>query len=182
MWGDGGVIVTSDGEVAERLRLLRNHGMRNRDEIAILGYNSRLDTLQAVVGNWLIGRTEEMTASRIANAQYYDRHFSEIRGIKLPPRPANMRCVFHLYVVIAEERDALLQHCQARGIECKVHYPIPLYRQEALRHLGHKRGDFPVADFQAASSITFPCDQHLGRAEQDFVIATVADFYRGRRS
>ena len=92
-----------------------------------------------------------------------------------------MRCVYHLYVVLAKERDALLQHCQERGIECKVHYPIPLYRQEGLRFLGYRKGDFPVADFQAANSITFPCDQHLERREQDHVIETVAEFYRGGR-
>jgi dTDP-4-amino-4,6-dideoxygalactose transaminase len=178
VWGDGGVIVTNDDETAERLRLLRNHGMRNRDEIAVLGYNSRLDTLQAVVGNWLIGTTEEITSKRIANAQYYDGRLGEIRGITLPPRSPHMRRVYHLYTVIAERRDALLAHCHARGIEAKVHYPIPLYLQEGLRHLGHRRGDFPRTDFLADNSITFPCDQHLSLREQDHVIAAVAEFYR----
>jgi dTDP-4-amino-4,6-dideoxygalactose transaminase len=92
-----------------------------------------------------------------------------------------MRRVFHLYMVLAQRRDALLAHCQQRGIECKVHYPIPLYLQPALAHLGHKPGDFPQADRQAATSISFPCDQHLSRPEQDHVVATVADFYRGGR-
>jgi aminotransferase EvaB len=178
VWGDGGVIVTSDDEMADRLRLLRNHGMRNRDEIAVLGYNSRLDTLQAVVGNWLLGTTEDITSKRITNAQYYDQRLGEIRGITLPPRPPHMRRVYHLYTVIAERRDELLAFCQQRGIECKVHYPIPLYLQEGLRHLGHHKGDFPRTDFQAASSITFPCDQHLTLGEQDHVVATVAEFYR----
>jgi dTDP-4-amino-4,6-dideoxygalactose transaminase len=178
VWGDGGVIVTSDDAIAAQLRLLRNHGMRNRDEIAVLGYNSRLDTLQAVVGNWLIGSTEDITAKRIANAQYYDQRLGEIRGITLPPRPPQRRRVYHLYTVIAERRDQLLAHCQARGIECKVHYPIPLYQQEGLRHLGYRAGAFPRTDFQAANSITFPCDQHLSLREQDHVVATVAEFYR----
>jgi aminotransferase EvaB len=180
VWGDGGVIVTSDEALAERLRLLRNHGMRNRDEIALMGYNSRLDTLQAVVGNWLIGSTEEITARRIDNALYYDRRLAELPQITVPPRPPGMRRVFHLYMVLAQRRDALLAHCQERGIECKVHYPIPLYLQEGLAHLGHRRGDFPEADRQAASSISFPCDQHLSRAEQDHVVATVAAFYRAQ--
>ena len=178
VWGDGGVIVTSDDEVAGRLRLLRNHGMRSRDEIAIMGYNSRLDTLQAVVGNWLIGSTEEITQRRIDCANYYDQRLGELGPITLPPRLPHMRRVFHLYMVLAERRDALLAHCQERGIECKVHYPIPLYRQEGLAYLGHKPGAFPQADRQAATSISFPCDQHLSRPEQDHVIATVAEFYR----
>lgn len=179
VWGDGGVIVTSDDEIARQLRLLRNHGMRNRDEIAIMGYNSRLDTLHAVVGNWLIGSTEQITAARIANAQYYDQRLGELGPIKIPPRAPHMRRVYHLYSVIAERRDELLAYCQQREIECKVHYPIPLYLQDGLRSLGHQPGDFPVTDFQAKHSITFPCDQHLSRAEQDYVIATVAQFYRG---
>jgi aminotransferase EvaB len=178
VWGDGGMIVTSDAVLAESLRLLRNHGMRTRDEIAVMGFNSRLDTLQAVVGNWLIGSTEEITARRIDNALYYDRRLGELDQITLPPRPPNMRRVFHLYMVLAQRRDALLAHCQERGIECKVHYPIPLYLQPALAYLGHKPGDFPQADRQAANSISFPCDQHLSRPEQDHVIATVTDFYR----
>lgn len=180
VWGDGGVIVTDSDETAERLRLLRNHGLRNRDEIAILGYNSRLDTLQAVVGNWLIGSTHDITARRIANAAYYDAGLRDIPGIRVPPRLAGMRCVYHLYMVFAEQRDALHDHCRAAGIDCKVHYPIPLYQQEGLAFLGYKPGDFPVTDRHAASVISFPADQHLSREQQDTVIRTVADFY-GRR-
>ena len=178
VWGDGGLLVTDDDALAAQVRLLRNHGLRSRDEVAIMGYNSRLDTLQAVVGNWLIGSAEEITQRRIDNARYYDQRLGELPQLRLPPRPRGQRQVFHLYMLLAERRDELLAHCQARGIECKVHYPIPLYRQEALAHLGHRAGDFPEADRQAATSISFPCDQHLSRAEQDAVIAAVAEFYR----
>ncbi len=180
VWGDGGVIVTDSDEMNERLRLLRNHGLRNRDEIAVMGYNSRLDTFQAVVGNWLIGSTHDITARRIDNAAYYDAAFAAIPGLRIPPRVANMRRVYHLYMVFAEERDALYHHCQAAGIDCKVHYPIPLYQQEGLAFLGYKAGDFPVTDRHAAQVISFPADQHLAREQQDHVIRTVADFY-GRR-
>jgi dTDP-3-amino-2,3,6-trideoxy-4-keto-D-glucose/dTDP-3-amino-3,4,6-trideoxy-alpha-D-glucose/dTDP-2,6-dideoxy-D-kanosamine transaminase len=177
VWGDGGVIVTDHDAVAERLRLLRNHGMKNRDEISVLGYNSRLDSLNAVVGNWLIGETEAIAARRIEHAAYYDEAFSKLPGITIPPRISNMRVVYHLYIVHAEDRDGLLKHCLSRGIEAKVHYPIPVYRQEALAELGHTMGAFPVSDAQALSAITFPCDQHLCREEMDFVIATVREFY-----
>jgi aminotransferase EvaB len=181
VWGDGGVIVTDDDAMAAQLRLLRNHGMINRDEIAVLGYNSRLDTLQAVVGNWLIPHTEAIAQARIDNAAYYDEALAQIPGITLPPRTAGMRRVYHLYIVFAEDRDALLAHCLANGIEAKVHYPIPVYRQRALAHLGHREGDFPVSDRHTENIITFPCDQHLSKAEQDHVIATVREFYGARR-
>lgn len=181
VWGDGGVIVTSDNAFADKLRLLRNHGLKNRDEIACFGYNSRLDTLQAVVGNWLIDSAESITQGRIERAAYYDKHLGAIPQLTLPPRYTDRRTVYHLYMVHAQDRAGLQQHCLARGIECKVHYPIPLYRQEGLSHLGYRQGDFPVADAQAANVLSFPCDQHLRREEQDFVIDTVREFYGAAR-
>jgi dTDP-3-amino-2,3,6-trideoxy-4-keto-D-glucose/dTDP-3-amino-3,4,6-trideoxy-alpha-D-glucose/dTDP-2,6-dideoxy-D-kanosamine transaminase len=177
VWSDGGVIVTNDEALDRSLRLLRNHGMRNRDEIELLGYNSRLDTIQAVVGNWLIPRTEEITVRRIANAAYYDQAFARLPQIRIPHRRSDMRVVYHLYVVFAQHRDELLRHCVENGIEAKVHYPIPLYRQDGLKFLGYPPGRFPVTDRHAQEIITFPCDQHLSRAELDDVIESVRAFY-----
>ena len=177
VWGDGGVVVTDDDTVCERLRLLRNHGLTNRDEVTLLGYNSRLDTLQAIVGNWLIDQAHDITDKRIANAAYYDRALAEIPGVRVPERRPNVRHVYHLYMVFAERRDELFAHCVDRGVECKVHYPIPVYRQAGLRHFGYRAGEFPVADRHAAEIITFPADQHIGRARQDHVIDTVRSFY-----
>jgi aminotransferase EvaB len=109
IWGDGGVVVTDDDAVAERLRLLRNHGLKDRDTVEILGYNSRLDSLQAIVANWLIGSVDEITSQRIENAAFYDEHFSQVPQIRVPPRRWASKCVYHLYMVFAEDRDALLQ-------------------------------------------------------------------------
>ena len=179
VWSDGGVIVTDDEILAEQLRLLRNHGLSDRDTVSILGCNSRLDTIQAVVGNWLIPQTEDIAKKRISNAAYYDKKLSELSQISLPPRPSDFRIVYHLYMVFAERRDELLQFCLDRGIEAKVHYPVPIYRQPALAHLGYQIGDFPVADLHANTAITFPCDQHLNRVHIDYVVATVKEFYQG---
>lgn len=180
VWGDGGVAVTNDDAIAEQLQLLRNHGMRNRDEIGIMGYNARLDTLQAIVGNWLIGSTGDITRKRIENADHYDRYFHTIPQITIPPRPENVRRVYHLYSVFAEDRDGLYQYCQDKGIDCKIHYPIPLYQQEGLRFLGYKAGDFPVTDRHARDSITFPVDQHLSVSELDEVVSAVQEYYTNR--
>lgn len=177
VWSDGGVIVTSDDALANKLRLLRNHGLADRDTVAIFGYNSRLDTIQAVVGNWLLPKTREIAAQRIANARTYDQAFAKIKQIRVPVRPPDMRIVYHLYIVFAERRDALLRHCIDRGIEAKVHYPVPIYRQPALQQLGYKEGDFPVADRHTHNIITFPCDQHLSHEEIQYVIDTVREFY-----
>jgi dTDP-4-amino-4,6-dideoxygalactose transaminase len=177
VWSDGGVIVTDDDALNSSLRLLRNHGMMNRDEIEILGYNSRLDTIQAVVGNWLIPSTKDISDRRIDNAAYYDKHLGKLNQVRIPWRPPDMRIVYHLYIVFAEDRDELLRYCVEKGIEAKVHYPVPLYQQKGLKFLGYKPGHFPVTDRHTREIITFPCDQHLSRAEQDYVIQTVRDFY-----
>lgn len=180
VWGDAGVVATNDPDIDRRLRLLRNHGLRNRDEMETFGYNSRLDSLQAVVGKWIVRQARSIVAKRAENAAYYDAGFASIPGVRVPPRNPRTRHVYLLYVLFAERRDALLAHCLAAGIEAKVHYPIPLYRQEALRHLNLAPGAFPVTDRHAETVISFPVDQHLGRAEQDYVIETVRNFYAGK--
>ena len=144
VWSDGGIITTNNKKFYKHLLLLRNHGLIDRDTVKIPGYNSRLDTIQAVVGNWLLPKANSIANQRIKNAKYYDRNLSKISEISIPPRPKNYKIVFHLYVVFAKQRDELLKYCLSKGIEAKVHYPKPMYLQEALKDLGHKRGDFPI--------------------------------------
>ena len=85
--------------------------------------------------------------------------------------------VYHLYIIFAERRDQLLKHCLKNGIEAKVHYPIPMYLQNSLKFLKHKKGDFPITDAHCKKIITFPCDQHLEKRKIDFIIKTVKNFY-----
>ncbi len=177
VWSDGGVIVTNKKNLYEKLKLLRNHGLKDRDNVSIMGYNSRLDTIQAVVGNWILPKAKWISNKRISNAKYLDYHLKKISGISIPPRPKNYRLVFHLYIIFAKKRDKLLKFCQKKGIEAKIHYPIPIYRQPALKYLKHKKGDFPVTDYHTKKIITFPCDQHLTKTELKFIIKTVKEFY-----
>lgn len=177
VWGDAGVIITNDDALAAKLRLLRNHGLSSRDEVELLGYNSRLDSIQAVVGSWLIGETEEITRKRIANAAYYDDHFAAISGVRVPIRRPNSKRVYHLYMIFAQRRDELYAYVKEHGISAKIHYPVPIYRQQALAHLGHTLGDFPVTDRHAREIISFPVDQHITREEQNYVMETVRAFY-----
>lgn len=177
VWSDGGIIVTSNKKHYNKLKLLRNHGLKNRDEVVLTGYNSRLDTFQAVVGNWIIPKAKKIALQRIKNANYLDRNLGKIKEIGIPPRPKNFRIVYHLYIVFAKNRDELLKHCIKKGIEAKIHYPIPIYRQKALKYLGHKKGDFPITDHHAKNIISFPCDQHLSKKEINYIIKTVKEFY-----
>lgn len=179
VWGDAGVIVTNDDEMDRKVRLLRNHGLRNRDEMEIFGYNSRLDSVQAVVGKWIVRQVEDIVTKRAQAAAYYDHGLADIPGIRVPARQSATRHVYLLYMVFAEDRDGLLKYCLDRGIEAKIHYPIPLYQQDALASFGYKAGDFPVTDRHSRDCISFPVDQHLSRPEQDYVIDVVKAFYRG---
>jgi dTDP-4-amino-4,6-dideoxygalactose transaminase len=177
VWSDGGIITTNKLKYFKELRLLRNHGLESRDKVKICGYNSRLDTFQAVVGNWLLPKAHRIANARIKNARFYDKNFEKIKQIIIPPRPKNFKIVYHLYIVFAKDRDNLLKYCHKKGIEAKIHYPIPIYRQRALEFLKHKKGDFPVTDFHAQNMITFPCDQHISLNQMRYVISTVKKFY-----
>jgi dTDP-4-amino-4,6-dideoxygalactose transaminase len=177
VWSDGGIITTNKLKYYKELRLLRNHGLESRDKVKICGYNSRLDTFQAVVGNWLLPKAHSIANARIKNARFYDKNFKKIKQITIPPRPKNFKIVYHLYIVFAKDRDNLLKYCHKKGIEAKIHYPIPIYRQRALGFLKHKKGDFPVTDFHAQNMITFPCDQHISSNQMRYVISTVKKFY-----
>lgn len=180
VWGDAGIVVTNDDEMDRMCRLLRNHGLKNRDEMEILGYNTRLDSVQAVVAKWIVRQTRWIVEERAKKAAYYDAGLKDVRGIRVPPRDKRTKNVYLLYMVFAERRDELLKYCVAKGVEAKVHYPIPIYRQKALDFLKLKAGAFPVTDRHAAECISFPVDQHLSNAEQDYVIETVRNFYAGK--
>jgi aminotransferase EvaB len=177
VWGDGGVIVTNDDEFSIKLRRLRNHGLADRDNVVMLGCNSRLDSLQAVIGNWLIDQVEFITSTRIKNAAYLDDELGKLPHIRLPQRYNNRRLVFHLYIVFAERRDELLAYCKKAGIEAKVHYPIPVYRQEGLRQFGYRKGDFPMTDRHADTMISLPAHEHLTADQLAYMVQTIAEFY-----
>lgn len=179
VWSDGGMITTNSDEMNKKLRLLRNHGLATRDEIDIFGLNSRLDTFQAVVALRLLPFVKNITDTRISNATKLDEGFKSLaQYIEIPKRRSNVRQVFHLYMVRAKNRDELLKYCIDKGIEAKVHYPIPLPYQKCARHLGYKPGDFPKTERDCKSIITFPAHQHLTGEEVQYVIDTVKEFYR----
>ena len=122
-------------------------------------------------------KAHSIANARIKNARFYDKNFKKIQQITIPPRPKNFKIVYHLYIVFTKDRDNLLKYCHKKGIEAKVHYPIPIYRQRALEFLKYKKGDFPVSDFHAKNMITFPCDQHISLNQMKYVISTVKKFY-----
>lgn len=178
VWGDGGIIVTDSGALADHLRLRRNHGLRNRDTVEIFGINSRLDTLQAIVGKHLLRQVMTVTDRRIENARRLDKGLKPLGDcIMIPPRRSGIRHVYLTYVVQAKDRDGLLRFLLERGVQAKIHYPVPLHLQPACRELGYKPGDFPVCEAQAQQIITLPAHQYLTGEEIDYVIELVRGFY-----
>jgi dTDP-3-amino-2,3,6-trideoxy-4-keto-D-glucose/dTDP-3-amino-3,4,6-trideoxy-alpha-D-glucose/dTDP-2,6-dideoxy-D-kanosamine transaminase len=177
VWGDGGVAVTNSDEFARKLRLLRNHGLMNRDECAVFAYNSRLDTVQAVVASHLLKKIDHITEARIANATYFDAALRTIPQITVPVREANIRQVFHIYCIRAERRQDLQAFLVKHGVDAKVHYPIPMHLQPAATPYGYKRGDFPMAEAICDSVLSLPVHEFITRDHQDRVIDLVRRFY-----
>lgn len=178
VWSDGGMVVTHNSEFADQIRLLRNHGLVNRDEAIIYGHNSRLDTLQAVIGNRLIGQVDWITKKRIAHAKLYDQAFADLApAVRIPARRPGVTHVFHLYILRVEKRDELVAFLNRQGIEAKVHYPIPMHLQKAAAYLGYRAGDFPVAEADAKCVVTLAAHQHLSESEVQFTIEQVRRFY-----
>ena len=121
VWGDGGIIVTNSKELHDKLVLLRNHGLRDRDICDVFAYNSRLDTLQAIVGNHYIKKIDHITDMRISNASYYDKQLSGFPQIIIPSRFKSNKQVFHLYCIRVDRRDDLQKYLISNGIDAKVH-------------------------------------------------------------
>jgi len=177
VWGDGGIITTGSDELAAKLRLLRNHGLRNRDECDIFAYNSRLDTLQAVVARHLLAKLDHITESRIAHAAYFDDKLRGIPQVIVPAREPHVKQVYHLYIVRCERRDELQRFLIERGIDAKVHYPIPMYRQPAAHSFGYRAADFPECEATVRSVLSLPVHEFITRPQQDRVVAAIREFY-----
>jgi len=177
VWGDGGILVTNDEEVAKRIRLLRNHGLTDRDHCAVFAFNSRLDTVQAVVADHLLNKLDAITAARIANAAALDMGLSEIVGVKCPPRNKRLREVFHLYCAEYERRDELQAFLIAKGIDAKVHYPIPMHLQPAAQGWGYRRGDFPRAEQLCDNVMSLPVHEFITADQTAEMSARIAEFY-----
>ncbi|NQT72543.1 MAG: DegT/DnrJ/EryC1/StrS family aminotransferase [Chloroflexi bacterium] len=179
IWGDGGVIVTRSEDLYKRLRLIRNHGLSTRDEVVMFGHNSRLDTLQALVANRLIGEVNLITNTRIGNARKFDESFADLSEyIVLPPRKPNVKQVYHTYVIRSIYRDGLMKYLIDNGIRAKIHYPIPVHLQKAAAYLGYKLGDFPVCEQHCNEVITLPVHQHLSSDEIDYIVDCVHAYFR----
>ena len=177
VWGDGGYIITDSEEMHEKLVLLRNHGLINRDECSIFAYNSRLDSIQAIVANHLLKQIDHITDSRIKNAAEYDQQLYKIPQITIPKRSKYVKQVYHIYVVRAKRRDELIKYLNQNGVDAKVHYPIPMHLQPAAKQYGYKRGDFSVCETVCDQVISLPVHEFVTNEQIDYTVTKIREFY-----
>jgi dTDP-4-amino-4,6-dideoxygalactose transaminase len=173
-YGDGGAVLTNDDELARRSRAIRNHGSEVRYQHPALGFNSRLDSLQAVVLRAKLRRLDAWNQERRDAAERYTKMLSEIPGLRPPATAANNQHVWHLYVVRVANRDEVLNRLQQAGIGAGIHYPVPIHLQGAFAHLGHGVGDFPNAEAAAREILTLPLYPGITSAQQEKVVEALA--------
>jgi dTDP-4-amino-4,6-dideoxygalactose transaminase len=171
-YGDGGAVTTSDGELAERLRLLRNWGASEKYRHEVYAYNERLDEIQAAVLRVKLRHLEAWTEQRIAHARLYSDLLRDA-AVKLPVTAEGMRHVFHIYAIRTPERDRLQATLTSAGIESGIHYPQPVHLVPAYRDLGHKAGDFPNAERAAEEVLSLPMYPELPKADIERVAEAV---------
>lgn len=189
-FGDGGMIVTRDGERAARLRKLRNHGMEPKYYHAEVGGNFRLDALQAAVVTAKLAHLDAWTEGRRENARQYHRLFADSglveRGVVALPCPPDdctvpgcriTRHVYNQFCIRVPQRDALKAHLAEAGVGSEIYYPVPLHLQECFRHLGHREGDFPVSEQTAREILALPVYPELSPQQLEHVVSSIAAFY-----
>lgn len=175
VYGDGGLLTTDRDDVYEHVLKLRNHGLRNRDECEMWGYNSRLDTLQAGVA-----------AIKLRHLDRWNTRCREIAGayreglrglVWLPEDDEAYEAVYHNFIIRTGRRDELVAHLAARGVGTRIHYPIPIHLQQAARDLGYQAGDFPVTERHVRTMLSLPIYPELTDREIQHVIGAVRDFF-----
>ena len=176
-YGDGGMMVTQDDTLFDALMKLRVHGGRKTYFHEIVGYNSRLDSLQAAVLLAKLPHLEAWSAARRANAAFYDVAFADVSEVVTPYiDPANTS-IYNQYTIRADKRDALQAHLKEKGIGNSVYYPLALHMQPCFAYLGYREGQFPESERAAKEVISLPVFPELTAAQRDEVVAAVRSFY-----
>ena len=172
-YGDAGAVLTASEPIAKRVRALRNYGSEVKYQHPETGFNSRLDTLQAVVLSAKLKRLADWNAARRRAAQRYDEMLVGTPGLTLPTTLPGNQHIWHLYVVRVPRRDEVLARLAAAGIGAGVHYPVPIHLQGAFRHREHRAGDFPVAERAAKEVLSLPIFAEITQSQQERTVAVL---------
>ena len=172
--GDGGMVVTNDDSVAERIRMLRTHGWRKKYFPEVVGYNSRLDELQAAILRVKLRHLDGWNERRRELADVYRARLEGTR-LKTPVESDGNRHVYHLFILEVEDRDSFQEQLKAQGIPTAIYYPQPLHLNEPLNHLGYKLGDFPVSEKASERTISIPFYPEISEEQIDRVVTVVTE-------
>jgi dTDP-4-amino-4,6-dideoxygalactose transaminase len=172
-YGDAGAVLTDSAEAAARMRMIRDHGSPRKYEHEILGFNSRLDALQAVVLSAKLRHLDKWNEARRTAAARYDEMLAEIPGVTLPRTRAGNEHVWHLYVVRVPNRDRVLGELQAVGAGAGIHYPVPVHLTGAYSRLGYARGAFPVAERVSREILSLPLFAEITLEQQERVVSVL---------
>jgi dTDP-4-amino-4,6-dideoxygalactose transaminase len=177
-YGDGGMVVTNDEELYERLVMLRNYGEVKKFISKIEGFNSRLDEIQAAVLRVKLRYLDEWNNRRRDIAEFY-RQLLKGSGVQLPCEKEWAEHVYHLFVIKTNKRNALRHYLEGRGVGTQIHYPIPIHQQEAYEKLGYRKGDLPVSEKNAEEILSIPIYPELTTGEVETVARCIKEFQNG---
>ncbi|MBU1753466.1 DegT/DnrJ/EryC1/StrS family aminotransferase [bacterium] len=175
-YGDAGMILTNDKDVAERLKMLRNHGSRIKYQHSLLGCNSRLDEIQAAVLRIKARHITKWTQTRRQIANRYNESLADIPWLTIPFEEEWNKCVYNQYTLKVQYRDKFQKHLSEAGIPTAIHYPMPLHLQETFSCLGYKQGDFPESEKACSEVISLPIYPELTDEQRDAVVAGIRSF------
>jgi len=176
-FGDGGMVVTNGNEIAQKIKMLRDHGQIKKYEHLVEGYNSRLDEIQAAILRVKLKRLDEWNKLRRKNASIYNDLLEDVDEVVMPLEAEYAKHVYHLYVIRTHRRDELQDWLKSKGIGTGLHYPIPLHLQRAYEYLGYKEGDFPVAEECAKQILSLPMFPELTQEEIEKVVTEIKRFF-----
>ena len=177
VWGDGGFLITNNKKIYDKIKLLRNHGLISREKCKIFGYNSRLDTIQAIVANEQLKKINFITNRRIENARLYQKFLKKIKKVTLIPNENFIKHVYHLFIIKVEKRNLLLRYLRKNSIDAIVHYSIPMHLQPPSKKYNYKKGDFPITEKMCKKIISLPVHEFVTKEQIIFVVNKIKKFY-----
>jgi dTDP-4-amino-4,6-dideoxygalactose transaminase len=174
-FGEAGAVVTNDPELRNQIQMLRDHGQSRKYHHTTMGWNCRMDGIQAAVLSIKLGHLDEANSLRRKHALEYNRVFAGIDEIRTPFEAKYARHVYHVYAIRVQERDEIRRHLQEKGVGCAVHYPVPVHLQGASRNLGYTKGAFPIAEKLAEEFLSLPMFPELTAEQIEYVACRVSE-------
>ena len=176
-FGDCGYLVTNNKNIAQKIKILSNHGMESRNKVKYKGYVSRMDNLQAAILNYHIKNLKKIISIRRRNAKLYEKHLDKV-NIELPFEDRDSFDTYHTYVIKTKARKNLIEYLKQKNIGTAIHYPVPIHLQPAFKKFGYKKGDFPVTEKLCKEILTLPINQYLSTKQIIYIAKSINNFFK----